>query len=201
MLRKYANDKPFLTLIPEELTDDIFTRLDAYCQNFSDYLNNKQTVPENTQLIFLLCFNASSDINNLFGLFFDEIKKIHIQNRINTKKTNQILTPKEMKKFNARELVTLSKTLDFATPNEARLHGFYGQQCSNCKGFRTKITNESTDKVYCVQCHNLKNVPIMSREHFITCPRCRFILDHNNLKEQGTCPHCSFELVLPVEMH
>ncbi len=196
MLKKYANHNKFISMVSPVILKDIFTRLDAFSKNFSDYLNNKQTVPKNAQLIFLLQYNASSDINNAFGLYFDEIKKIHLQNRRNTKKTNQILTPKEMKKFIGRELVSLCDQLEFSTSNQARLHGFYGQQCPNCKGFRTQIQQNNSKKVTCVRCFNLKDVDAFEREYFITCRRCRFIIPSDDVKNK--CPHCKEEIIKPL---
>ena len=64
--------------VPADVTEDILTRLNAFSKNFSDYFNNKRTVPEKAQFIFLRLYNSCSDINNLFGLFFDEIKRIHL---------------------------------------------------------------------------------------------------------------------------
>ncbi len=80
-------------------------------------------LPENAQLIFLRYYNSCSDIDNLFGMFFDGTKRIHTENRRHAKKTNQILTTKEMKKITSRELITLDKPLEFVTSNEARLRG------------------------------------------------------------------------------
>ena len=198
--RGYVKENSFLTLIDERIKDDIFTRLDAFCKNFSGYLNNKQAVPENAQLLFLILYNAASDINNLFGLFFEEVKRINLQNRVKTKKSNQILTSKEMGKFTARDLVSLSKSLEFATANEARLHGFYGQQCPYCKGYRTKISPDNDNQTYCVRCVGRKGQESFPRQSFITCTRCRYILTKDQMKDKNKCPSCSLKITLPVEM-
>ena len=198
ILRDYAAKNSFMASVSADITADILTRLDAFTKNFSDYFNNKKTVPEKTQFIFLRLYNACSDINNLFGLFFDEIKRIHVENRKHTKKTNQILTTKEMKKFTSRELITLDRSIEFATANEARLHGFYGQQCPICNGFRTKLSPVNSKVVMCVKCYNLKGTDAFPREYFVTCQRCRFIVDQEDIKKK--CPHCFYEMVIPSEM-
>ena len=198
LLRDYLHNNPFTLQIPKNVLDDILTRINAYNVNASDYLNNKQTVPLNSQMIFMQCYNECSDINNLFGLFFDEIKRVHVENRKNTKKTNQILTSKELKKYSGRELTKLHASLEFTSSNEARLNGFYGQQCPNCKGFRTNVINGNSNRVYCIQCHNTKGRESMPREHFVICPRCRFIITSKDIK--GKCPHCEIEIIIPAQM-
>lgn len=206
-LRSYAKENSFLDLIEDKsVKDDIFTRLDAFTKNFSDYMNNKQAVPENAQLIFLLLNNAALDINNLFGLFFEEVKRINLQNRIKAKKSNHILTSKEMGKFTSRDLVTLSKYLEFGSANEARLSGFYGQRCIYCNGFRTKIMSNNSNHVYCVRCSGKEGKESFPRHQFFTCTRCKYFLDRNMLEADGgrshkKCPNCSLKIILPKEIN
>ena len=196
LLKTHIHTNPFTNQIPENILDDILTRMTAYNKNAIDYLNNKQTVPINAQLLFLQTFNQSLDINNLFALFFDEIKKIHILNRKNTKKTNQVLTSKEMKKYSLRELTKFHDSLEFSNGNQARLHGFYGQKCTNCGGYRTKLKNNENDVVYCLKCRDLKNIKFMKREYFIICNRCRYIISEDEIKNK--CPYCSLPIKLPI---
>ena len=198
LLRDYLHNNPFTPQIPKNVLDDILTRINAYNVNATTYLNNKQTVPLNSQMIFLECYNECSDINNLFGLYFDEIKRVHLENRKQTKKTNQILTSKELKKYFSRDLTKLQENLEFTSSNEAKLNGFYGQQCPDCKGYRTNVINGNSNKVYCVQCHNLRGKESFVREHYVICQRCKYIITSKDIK--GKCPHCDLEMVIPVEM-
>ena len=197
-LRDYAQGNPFLSQVEDQTDlDDIFTRLNAWVLNCRDTLNNKQLVPINAQVMLLQIYNSASDINNLFGMFFDAIKKVHILDRTATKKSNQILTGKELKKYIRRELKSLSPLLEFQSPNEARMSGFYGQQCSTCGGYRTTTVDGNQNRVLCIKCNNREDFEIMKREFFLSCRRCGLLIGE---PKSGRCEHCDFEYVVPKEL-
>lgn len=197
MLRDYARHNPFLSEIDEGLMEDIFTRLNAWIINSRDYMNHKQLAPINSQLLFLQIYNGASDINNLFGLFFDEIKRVHTFERRNTKKSNQVLTSKEMKKYQRREVKNLNEILEFHSANEARMAGFYGQECTSCGGYRTQLVEGNTNRVVCIKCKDKSFVESMPREVFHSCRRCGFLVGD---VKKGKCEHCEYEFSVPKEL-
>ena len=196
-LRDYMRHNPFLSKVDPSLIDEIIVRLTAWVINMRNTMNNKQIVQTNTDAIILTIFNTASDINNLFGLYLDEIKRIHILERAKTKKTNQILTSKEIIKYQRRELKNLSEILEFHDPNEARMSGFYGQQCDTCMGFRTQLVEGNPNKVICIKCSGKEDVAAMKRKIFYTCMRCRFFVEN---PEKGKCEHCEHTFQVPANL-
>ena len=195
-LRDYMRHNPFLSKVDPALIDEITARLTAWVINMRDAMNNKQIVPINTQVMILQLYNMASDINNLFGMYFDEIKRIHIIERTRTKKTNQILTSKEIIKYQRRDLKNMSEILEFHSANEARMSGYYGQQCNQCMGFRTMLAEGNNNKVVCTKCKGM-NETGMKREIFYNCQQCRFLVEK---PENGKCDHCGFEYVYPANI-
>ena len=196
VFRDYMRHNEFLSKVDPALTDEITARLVAWVINMRDTMNNKQIIPINTQVMPLQLFNMSSDINNLFGLYFDEIKRIHMLERTKTKKTNQILTSKELIKYQRREIKNLNDILEFHDANEARMSGYYGQQCTLCMGYRTQLAEGNNNKVVCMKCKG-RDETGMKREIFYTCMQCRFFVEK---PEEGKCPHCGFEYVYPANL-
>ena len=195
-LRDYMRHNPFLSKMDPALIDEITARLTAWVTNMRDAMNNKQIVPINTQVMILQLYNMASDINNLFGMYFDEIKRIHVLERTRTKKTNQILTSKEIIKYQRRDLKGMSEILEFHDANEARMSGYYGQQCKLCMGFRTMLAEGNNNKVVCVRCKGRDEIG-MKREIFYTCMQCRYLVEN---PEKGKCEHCGFEYVYPANL-
>ena len=103
-------------------------------------------MPINTQVMILQLYNVASDINNLFGMYFDEIKRIHVLERTKTKKTNQILTSKEIIKYQRRDLKNMNEILEFHDANEARMSGYYGQQCNSVWGSAPSSSRATTTR-------------------------------------------------------
>ena len=197
VLRDYMRHNPFMSKMDPDLMDEIILRLTAWVVNMRDTMNNKQIVLTHGQHIILQKFNTSSDINNLFGLYQDEIKRIHILERAKTKKTNQILTSKEIMKYQRRDLKNMNDILEFHDANEARMSGYYGQQCTQCKGFRTILAEGNNNKVVCVKCMGMDETNGMKREIFYTCMQCRFLVEN---PETGKCPHCGYIYVYPANL-
>ena len=195
-LRDYMRYNPFLSTIDPNLVDEITVRLTAWVTNMRDAMNNKQIVPINTQVMILQLYNVASDINNLFGLYFDEIKRIHIIERTKTKKTNQILTSKEIIKYQRRDLKNMNEILEFHDANEARLSGYYGQQCHQCMGYRTQLAEGNNNKVICLKC-NGRDETGMKREIFYNCMQCRFFVEH---PEKEICAHCGHKYKFPANL-
>ena len=119
----------FSTVMPGTVVEDIITRINAWCDNCEDYFNLKQVMPVNSQVIFLEMYNVASGINDAFARYFAAVRKIHIDDRPRTKKSNSILTAKELKKIINRDVMRLSTILEPKSAIDARLNGFYGQQC------------------------------------------------------------------------
>ena len=197
VLRDYMRHNPFMSKMDPDLMNEIILRLTAWVVNMRDTMNNKQIVLTHGQHIILQKFNTSSDINNLFGLYLDEIKRIHILERAKTKKTNQILTSKEIMKYQRRDLKNMNDILEFHDANEARMSGYYGQQCNQCKGFRTVLAEGNNNKVVCVKCMGMDETNGMKREIFYTCMQCRFLVENPS---KGKCEHCGFEYVYPANL-
>ena len=196
-LRTYARENPFLSKVEGVDLEDIFIRMNAWVMNCRDTLNAKQLIPVNAQPMILQFANSSSDINNLFGMLFDEIKRIHIIDRVRTKKDNQILTRKEMKRYQNREIKNLSSLLEPQTANEARMSGFYGQKCTECGGYRTTLAEGNPNRVTCIKCIAKEENVGMPREIFLSCQRCRLLIDNPNSQQ---CNHCGHEYTIPKEM-
>ncbi len=191
---QYAKDNPFLSLIPADPGIEILETIEAYCTSCTNYINQKSVIPENTQIIFLELYNTCRNINDLFGLYFDEIRRYHIEDRKNTKNNGEIISDRQLRKLVNRTMISICDSLEPTSANHARLHGFYGQQCPNCKGYRTKIVNENDETVHCVKCKDLKNCGSIPREYFVTCRHCRLIYENTDTIEK--CPHCNNTLAI-----
>lgn len=200
-LRAYCTKGPFASLVDPADLSEVLQRLSAWTRNWGDYMNNKQTVPTNAQHIFLSLTNAAGSVNEIFGMLFDEVKRIHVRERTAGKASSQIITNKELKKLKARDIVGLCPNLEPQDANEARLNGFYGQQCPRCKGFRTRPHRENASLVECMRCRQRGDSPPIKREPMALCPSCRLIItpeDSKFVSRKGMCPHCRNEVILPV---
>ena len=161
IMRNHLHNRPFTSLMAPGLVPDLTVRIQGWAQNCEDYFNNKQTIPTAAQVIFLRCFSVSSGINDAFSQFFDEVKRVHILNRGRTKKTNSILTTKEIRKITGRTITNLHKALEPIDDNDARLNGFYGQECQHCGSFRTREKPDSVRALLCSKCHkDTEKVPV-----------------------------------------
>ena len=198
MFCDYLRHNDFASLLEPEILEDATIRLNAYCDNIGDSMNNKQIIPRNMTFIFWQLYNGAPSINILFGEFFDKIKAIHVRDRAHQKQTNQIITSKELKKIMSRMMVNVPDSLEFGSQNEARLAGFFGQQCPRCNGYRTVIMEDNKNMVKCIRCFGRYGNKFVRQPQFL-CHRCRFVLVPSQVKD-GFCAHCGHEVILPEEM-
>ena len=192
VMRSHLHDRMFTTVMPGTVVEDIITRINAWCDNCEDYFNLKQVMPVNSQVIFLEMYNVASGINDAFARYFDEVRKIHIDDRTRTKKSNSILTAKELKKIINRDVMRLSTILEPKSANDARLNGFYGQQCQ-CGSFRTRIDSED-GMIVCSKCHAK-----MERASYLVCNVCQYFQSTERLID-GKCPTpgCGNSIMVPI---
>ena len=192
-MRGHLHDRMFASVMPGTVVEDILLRITAWCDNCEDYFNLKQVMPVNSQVIFLDMYNVASGINDAFGLYFDEVRRIHIEDRSRTKKSNSILTAKELKKIINRDVMRLSTILEPKSANDARLNGFYGQECSQCGSYRTRVDSED-GMVACSKCHHK-----MERASYLVCRVCQYFQSTEKLVD-GKCPTpgCGNDIMVPI---
>ena len=166
-------------------SEEIMGRLEAWNVNMMDYMNFKQTIPVKAQLIILRLYSGASDINSLFTLFFDELKRVHVIERVKSKKSNQIITMKEFRKYHNREVKKLSQHLEIHDGNEAILAGFWGQKCPTCGGYRTQIVPNMSNKVRCLKCSGRDNYESFDRKNIFICKECHLVSEGTD-----SCDHC-----------
>lgn len=187
---------PFCSGIDRALLDEQGGRLRAQVDNWGDYLSNKQAVPRHAQALFLKLTGTAGTISHIFGLFYDEMHRIHEEARI--------MTSKELKKLKAREVVGLDLILEPQSENEAILNGYYGQACASCKGFRTRIHPDDSRLIECFRCRGRSGIPSQKRIPLIQCQTCRMIVSGQRhaefIRRKSLCPHCRAEMTLPEEL-
>ena len=181
-MRNHLHGRPFVSKLPPELIETLGANMAAWGQNCEDYMNFKQTIPTESQVIFLKMYNIASGINDAFSMYFDEVKRIHVMGRARTKKTNSVLTNKEMKKITGRAISKLTEALEPADENDAWLNGFYGQRCKECYSYRTKIRPEEPTTLRCLKCGF-----ISKRWSFVTCTVCGVFRSKEEFMD-GKCP-------------
>ena len=182
----HSKTNPVLSFVPDEVIDDYLTRVDAMADNDRDYINKKQNVPTHMQSPFLLLYYASLNTHDLFTQFYTKMKLAHMADL--KKRMKVPLHKKEMKKFLAREIITLDQVLEFPDAATARIYGFYGQQCSICKGYRTKIHPTKAGRIYCVRCHPTNDTEI--RRTIKKCKKCDADIDPQTAKDK-LCNLCN----------
>ena len=196
--RRYLAKNKFTSYVDQAIMDDLEIRIEAFAENAADYMSSKRVVPSNALPILFDLFNSANSINNLFDLFFDEIRVPHLKRRAKLKAaSNHILTPKMLKKIMSRNMVSVHKHLEFQTRNEARLAGFFGQQCPQCGGFRTRLT-DTPGEVTCLRCQGHADWRNFRMQPYVSCPHCQYVLTPGAAGD--ACPHCGTRLILPMEV-
>ena len=185
-LINYAKINPVASLIPPEVVEDIITRDNAMTENLRDFINKKQNIPTHAQSIILLVHFLSLGIHDLFFKFYGKLKDIHMADL--QQRMDAPLHKKEMRKFMMREVITLDHTLEFPDASTARLYGFYGQQCSHCKGFRTKVHPEKAAYVYCIKC--APTLGLDKRRTLKQCEKCQSDIDPGDVAK-ATIKRCA----------
>ena len=185
-LINYAKINPVASLIPPEVVEDIITRDNAMTENLRDFINKKQNIPTHAQSIILLVHFSSLGIHDLFFKFYGKLKDIHMADL--QQRMDAPLHKKEMRKFLMREVITLDHTLEFPDASTARLYGFYGQQCSHCKGFRTKVHPEKAAYVYCIKC--APTLGLDKRRTLKQCEKCQSDIDPGDVAK-ATIKRCA----------
>ena len=185
-LINYAKINPVASMIPADVLEDLITRNNAMSDNKRDYINKKQNIPTHAQTIFLLHHFSSLGTHDLFWHFYSTHKEIHMEDL--KKRMDAPLHKKEMRKFLLREVITLDHTLEFPDAATARLYGFYGQQCSVCMGYRTKVHPEKSAFIYCIRCG--PTTGIEKRRTLKKCEKCVSDIDPGDVAK-ATIKRCA----------
>ena len=187
-LINYAKVYTVASLVPADVYEDIITRTNAMSDNLRDFINRKQNIPTHMQSILALSYHSSLGTHDLFCTFYAKLKEIHMAElKI---KMDAPLHKKEMHKFLNREIITLDHTMEFPDAATARIYGFYGQQCSHCMGFRTKIHPEKASYIYCIKCS--PTLGVEKRRTLRKCEGCELDIDPGNVRDQKIkrCASC-----------